>query len=82
MCIRDRPPLDGVKNKFVTVENITTGEVTEFSLERNCQSVISIIENGCDEKQEFLLSCESEPLLNSSDTRELGFVLVDEIMSA
>lgn len=76
------PPLEGIKEKSVTVQNVTSGETKEILLARDRQNFLGIVDSRFDKKQEILLSCDSEPLVNSSDTRELGFVLLEEIISA
>lgn len=76
------PPLEGKDSKVVTVENRTSGESTQYTLTRGCENTLSLIDQRFDSKQEILLRCEKEPLANSRDTRELGFVVVDEVYCA
>lgn len=77
------PPVkNGNLEKTITIDNKTAGTTRQFTLVRGAENIMQLVGDSCETKQEFVLHCDSEPLNNSTDARELGFVLVGEILEA
>lgn len=76
------PIVEGQPQKSLTIENKTTGDKWNYNVIRGQENLLNLVESKIDNKHEFMLHCDSEPLENTTDTRELGFVLVDEVLAA
>ncbi len=64
--------------KSLTITNTETGSAKDVWLARNCKTRIPVLEGGCKGKIRLSLRCEPEEVDQSSDPRQLGFVLVGE----
>lgn len=76
------PAIEGHADKIVNIENKTTGNKWSFTLVRGQENTITLMNQPADGRQEFVLQCAAEPIDDSTDTRDLGFVLVDDVMTA
>lgn len=76
------PEQDGAEDKTITFNNITTGEVKHQVLQRGHENIIDLIDSQSACKQTLKFECKPEPNANSPDTRDLGFLLVKEMVSS
>lgn len=76
------PVIEGQQDKVVSIENKTTGSSWSHTVIRGQENILPLISQRANGRQRFELRCDAEPLTDSTDTRDLGFVLVDEVMSA
>ena len=72
------PARDGTKGKTLMIQNEQTGSVREVWIARDQKTRIAIVEKGEKGRLSLGLRCDPEPLDQSADPRELGFVLVSE----
>ena len=75
------PVLNGSKGKDLSIVNEQTGFITTKYLERNTENSIDIVGAPFSGLQTLTISCDAEPQI-SDDVRELGFVLVEETVTA
>jgi hypothetical protein len=72
------PPRKGSDGKNLRIANQETGAVKTVWIGRDQQTRIPIIEKGLNGKICLNISCKPEPLDQSTDPRQLGFVLITE----
>ena len=72
------PARDGTNGKTLMIQNEQTGSVREVWIARDQKTRIAIVEKGPKGTVNLGLRCDPEPLDQSADPRELGFVLVSE----
>ena len=72
------PARDGTKGKTLMIQNEQTGSVREVWIARDQKTRIAIVEKGPKGIVNLGLRCDPEPIDQSADPRELGFVLVSE----
>ena len=76
------PEISGQGDKRLLVKNVTTGAESGVDMIRGQENLVQITDQPAEARQVIELTCESEPSTDSRETRELGFVLVDELVSA
>jgi len=76
------PPVNGSEGKMLKLTNDDDGEEVSVFLKRGEQSEIPLIEDGLSCRTTMTLSCEPESINSSTDIRQLGFILLDEIVEA
>lgn len=76
------PVIEGQPDKVISIENKTSGSSWNFTVIRGQENTLPLLRKRATARQQFQLSCDAEPLQDSTDTRDLGFVLVDELMTA
>lgn len=72
------PAKPGCKGKKLTVSNLETGDITELWLGRDEKTRLSLLERGHAGKVELQIECEPEAIDQSTDPRQLGFVMIAE----
>ena len=72
---------NGSKGKELSIVNEQTGHITKKYLERNTENTVEIVDAPFSGLHTLTISCDAEPQI-SGDVRELGFVLVEEIVTA
>lgn len=76
------PAVEGSEGKMLKIINETDGVENQVFLCREGETVIPIVESAFQGKRKLTLRCEPEVISVSTDIRQLGFVLVDEIVAA
>ena len=72
------PARAGSEGKMLTIADSGTGSVREVWLARDTKTRISVVDAGIKGKVSVKLNCEPESIDQSTDPRQLGFVLVSE----
>jgi len=72
------PACGGNDAKKLVIQNEQTGSVREVWIKRDQKTRIAIVEEGATGTVELGLKCDPEPLDQTADPRQLGFVLVAE----
>ena len=74
------PLISGLQEKEITIEDVSRGTTRCVLVERGRENVINLLSDSSRCQHEFVISCEPEPIDHALDVRELGFVLVDEVV--
>jgi hypothetical protein len=72
------PAMAGSDGKMLTISDTSSGKAKEVWLARNKNTRISVVDSGSKGKVCLKLSCEPESIDQSTDPRQLGFVMVSE----
>lgn len=72
------PARAGSQGKMLTIADTESGNFREIWLARDTKTRVSVVDSGHDGKVYLKLSCEPESIDQSTDPRQLGFVLVSE----
>ena len=72
------PPRAGSDGKMLKIADASSGSVREVWLARDTKTRISVVDAGNKGKVCLKLSCEPESIDQSTDPRQLGFVMVSE----
>jgi len=72
------PPSKDSDGKELKIENTATGDVRTIWISRDRKTRFPLLEKNVMGKHCLNLSCIPEPVQNSSDARQLGFLLVTE----
>lgn len=72
------PARAGSEGKMLTIADSGTGKSREVWLARDTKTRISVVDSGAKGKVCLRLNCEPESIDQSTDPRQLGFVLVSE----
>ena len=75
------PVANGSNGKELSIVNEQTGHKTKKYLERNTENSVAIVDAPFSGLHTLTISCDAEPQI-SGEVRELGFVLVEEIVTA
>lgn len=76
------PPADGSTGKRLVIENETDGTTTEVLIPRDATIDLSLVDVSFTGKRKLRLRCDPEQIKGSTDARQLGFVMVEEIIKA
>lgn len=76
------PSLDNSHTKVLVVTNLGTGEATEQLLKRSEKTTVSLLKQKAPQRVTLRLECAPEENSAGMDTRELGFILVDDHVRA
>ncbi|MFK7857127.1 MAG: hypothetical protein AB8B79_23635 [Granulosicoccus sp.] len=72
------PAFDGSDGKTLTVFNTADGSEKQIWLARNKQTRVQLLAKACNRKTTLQLHCEPETISQSTDSRQLGFILLGE----
>lgn len=72
------PARSGSEGKTLTIADPQTGSAREVWIKRDQTTRVAIVENGTPGKVDLILRCEPEQIDQTSDPRQLGFVVVGE----
>lgn len=72
------PGTDSPVGKALTVCNMDDGSETEIWLARDKQTRVQLLTKARNKKTTLQLNCEPESINQSSDSRQLGFILMGE----
>jgi len=76
------PPVPGSSDKNLVIERLGDGQRTEVRLARDATTDIALVDGPFTGTRTFRLRCDPETISGSTDTRQLGFVVVDELVEA
>ena len=72
------PPQPGSDGKALHIANDQTGKVHKIWMRRDHKTRIALLEKGNEAKVTLKLSCDPEQVDQTTDPRQLGFVLIAE----
>lgn len=70
------PACNDSKGKTLTITDTSTGQCVDVWIARNCKSRIPILAKGGCGKIQLKLRCEPEEMTQTSDRRQLGFIMI------
>lgn len=72
------PASESSDGKTLTVFNTADGSEKQIWLARNQQTRVQLLAKACNRKTTLQLHCEPETISQSTDSRQLGFILIGE----
>jgi len=76
------PAAEDSDGKKLTISNTDDGTSSEVWLERDKKNIVHLVQKGGGGKVNLHLDCEPEAVSQSTDSRQLGFVLLGEQVDA